>query len=110
MQGCPFAAIAFALVIKWLVSQMKHSGLYEKQFYMDDGLLCGTPEAMKWCLDLIEKLEPISGLKLKWVKMSVHAPNAASAQLCTELLPDNIEIFRGREDGFRLLRDANWIG
>ena len=69
---------------------MKYSGLYEKQFYMDDGLLCGTPEAMKWCLDLIEKLEPNSGLKLKWVKMSVHAPNAESAQLCSQLPPNDI--------------------
>ena len=57
---------------------------------MDDGLLCGTPEAMKWCLDLIEKLEPNSGLKLKWVKMSVHAPNAESAQLCSQLPPNDI--------------------
>ena len=39
MQGCPFASIAFALVVKWLVSQMTHSGLEEKQFFMDDGLL-----------------------------------------------------------------------
>ena len=27
MQGCPFASIAFTLVVKWLVSQMTHSGL-----------------------------------------------------------------------------------
>ena len=79
MQYFPVAAISFALVVKWLVSQMKHPGLYENQFYMDDGLLCGSPEAMRWCLDLIEKLEPISGLKFKWTKMSVHAPNAKNA-------------------------------
>ena len=30
MQGCPFASIAFALLIKWLVSQMTHSGLDKK--------------------------------------------------------------------------------
>ena len=28
MQGCPFAAIAFALVVKWLVSHVTHSGLH----------------------------------------------------------------------------------
>ena len=49
MQGCPFAAIAFALVVKWLITQMTHPGLDEKQFFMDDGLLWGTPEAVKWC-------------------------------------------------------------
>ena len=27
MQGCPFATIAFALVVKWLVSQLTHSEL-----------------------------------------------------------------------------------
>ena len=37
MQGCPFAAIAFSLVAKWLVSQLKHRGLEETQFFMDDG-------------------------------------------------------------------------
>ena len=38
MQGCPFASIAFALVVKWLVSQMKYSGLYKKQFYIQEFL------------------------------------------------------------------------
>ena len=50
---------------------------------------------MKWCLDLIENLEPISGLKLKWVKMSVHAPNSISAQLCRTLIPS----IKVNEDG-----------
>ena len=77
MQGCPFASVAFALLVKWLVAQMRHSGLDKTQFFMDDGLLYGTPEAMKWCLDLIEKLESTSGLKLKWKKMSVHALDSA---------------------------------
>ena len=104
MQGCPFASIAFALVVKWLVSQMTHSGLEEKQFFMDDGLLYGTPEAMKWCLELIEKLEPISGLKLKLTKMSVHAPDSASAQLCRELMPGNIEIIKDEEMNFIYLK------
>ena len=70
MQGCPFATIAFALVVKWLVSQMTHCELNKTQFYMDDGLLFGTPVALKWCLDLIDKLEHVSGLKLKLTKMS----------------------------------------
>ena len=48
MQGCSFAAIAFALVVRWLVSQMSHPGLEKKQFFMDDGLLFGTPEAIKF--------------------------------------------------------------
>ena len=55
MQGCPFASIAFALLVKWLVAQMTHSGLNKNQFFMDDGLRYGEPEAIKWCLDLIEK-------------------------------------------------------
>ena len=94
MQGCSFAAIAFALVVKWLVSQMNHPGLKRKQFFMDDGLLYGTPEAVKWSLDLIEKLEPISGLKLKWIKISVHAPNSESANMCRRILPGNIKVLR----------------
>ena len=30
MQGCTFASIAFALVVKWLVAQMNHTGLDRK--------------------------------------------------------------------------------
>ena len=104
MQGCSFAAIAFSLVVKWLVSQMNHPGLERKQFFMDDGLLYGTPEAIKCCLDLIEKLEPISGLKLKWMKMSIHAPNAESARLCRSLLPDVIEVIENEEMSFVYLK------
>ena len=103
MQGCPFTAIAF-LVVKWLVSQEPHTGLHEKQFFMDDGLLYGTPEAMKWCIDLIEELEPVSGLKLKWTKMSVHAPNSASAQSCRELLQTNVEVVENEQMNFVYLK------
>ena len=53
--------VIFALVVKWLVSQLTHRGLEEK-FYMDDGLLYGTPVAMKWALDLIGMLELVSGV------------------------------------------------
>ena len=87
MQGCPFATIAFSLVIKWLTVQLNHRELEGKQFFMDDGLLVGTPLAMKWSLDLIEKLENISGLKLKFTKMSAYAPTPSTARLCRELLP-----------------------
>ena len=76
MQGCPFASITFAVVVKWLVSQMNHPGLDRKQFWMDDGLLFGAPEALKWSLHLIEKQEPTSGLKLKLTKMDIHAPSS----------------------------------
>ena len=97
MQGCPFAAIAFALVVKWLVSQLTHRGLKRKQFYMDDGLLYGTPLAFKWTLELIGKLEPVSGLKLKYTKMDVYAPTAALALECRQLLPDNFDIHEDEE-------------
>ena len=97
MQGCSFASIAFALVIKWLVAQMKHPGMERKQFFMNDGLLYGTPEAMKWTVHLIQKLEPISGLKLKLIKMSVHAPNSVSAEVCRQLLPKNITVVEDEE-------------
>ena len=103
MQGCSFASIAFALVVKWLVSQMNHPGLSRKLFFMDDGLLYGTPEAVKWCFDLIERLEPIYGLKLKWLKMSVHAPNSASAKLCQNLL-HSIKVVEDRDMNFVYLK------
>ena len=87
---------------------MNHPGLARKQFFMDDGLLYGTPEAVKWCLDLIEKLEPISGLKLKWAKISVHAPNTVSAQLCRTLLP-RIKVIEDKEMNFVYLKSPKLL-
>ena len=43
MQGFSFDSIAFALVVKWLVSQMQHPGLSRKQFFMDDGFFLRNP-------------------------------------------------------------------
>ena len=74
---------------------------------MDDGLLYGTPKAIKSCLDLIEKLEPISGLKLKSLKMSVHAPNVTNAQLCRHLIP-KIEVIEDVEINFVSLRSYSF--
>ena len=71
---------------------------------MDDGMLFGSPEAVKWCLDLIEKLEPVSGLKLKWIKMSVLAPNAESANLCRHLLGSSIEVTENEMMNFVYLK------
>ena len=104
MQGCPLAAIAFSLVVKWLVAQMNHRGLKEKQFFMDDGLLYGTPVAMRWTLDLIEKLEPLSGLKLKHTKMSVHTPNAKLVEECRLLLPGSLAIHESEDMNFVYLK------
>lgn len=74
--------------------------IVQKRFYMDDGLLCGTPDSIKTWLNLIERLETTSGLKLKWVKMSVHAPDAASAEFCRQVLPDYINIIRDENMAF----------
>ena len=67
---------------------------------MDYGLLW---EGNKSCLDLIEKLEPIFGLKLKWLKISVHAPYATNAQLCRHLIP-KIEVIEDEEMNFVYLK------
>ena len=104
MQSCPFACIAFSLVVKWVVSQFGHRGLDEKLFFMDDGLLFGTPEALKWSLDLIEKLEHVSGLKLKLSKMSIHEPNEESAHQCKDLLGSRIEVTEDPQMNFVYLK------
>ena len=81
-----------------------HPGLGKKKFFMDDAFLFGTPRAIKLGLELIEKLEPISGLELKWTKMSVHAPNASSAKLCRELLPSEIQVIENENPNFVSLK------
>ena len=42
-------------------------------------------------------------MKLKWVKMSVHAPNPTSAKLCQNLLP-NIKVIEDSEMNFVYLK------
>ena len=74
---------------------------------MDDGLLYGTPAALKWCLDLIEKLGLIAVLKLKcakWAKMSVHAPNTGCAQVYTALLLQKEKVFENEDMNFVYLK------
>ena len=83
---------------------MTHRGLDERQFFMDDGLLYGTPLAIKWSLDLMKSLEPICGLKLKYVKMSVYAPTSTSARLCRELLPDELKVHEDENLNFVYLK------
>ena len=60
----------------------------------------GTPVAVKWSLDIIKKLEPIPGLKLKWIKMRVYAPTAESAVLCRQLLPSNLDVWEDERMNF----------
>ena len=71
---------------------------------MDDGLLYGTPVAMKWSLDMIRSLEPISGLKLKYVKMSAYAPDSATAQICRDLLPKQLVVHEHEDMNFVYLK------
>ena len=86
------------------MSQLTHSGLEEKLFFMDDGLLYGTPVAMKWTLELVQRLEQVSGLKLKFKKMSLYAPNAALARECRQLLSNNLEIHEDEDMNFVYLK------
>ena len=89
-QGCPLASTAFALVIKLFVDQLTHSGLSAKMFFHDDGFLRRTPEALAWAAEFFDKMKPISGLKMKWVKTECHAPGVEVARRCRSLLPKEV--------------------
>ena len=65
--------------------------------------------AIKWSLDMIKSLAPISGLKKKDVKMSVHAPDSATAQTCRDILPNELEIREDENMNFiYLLVNPDW--
>ena len=76
----------------------------KKMFFMDDGLLCGTPEALSWSMNLINKLEPRSGLFLKFSKMDAYAPSAQAADECRKLLPKEVKVHYDPEMNFTYLR------
>ena len=92
-QGCPLASLSFALVIKWLVEQLKHTELSQKIFFHDDGLLKGSPEALGWAAKFFDAMTPVSGLKMKWCKTVCHAPGMEVARRCSLVLPKEVQVF-----------------
>jgi hypothetical protein len=69
-QGDPCGPLLFSLAIQPLLLQLKSLGL-DVRFYLDDGILRGSPVALEKALEEINRFGSASGLTLNWDK-SVH--------------------------------------
>lgn len=59
-QGDPLGPLAFSLALQPITEQIKREAptLAFSCWYLDDGVICGPPEALRQALDIIEKEGP----------------------------------------------------
>ena len=91
-QGDPIGPLLFALGQQPLISSIQTTGTLSNSWYLDDGVIFGTPEALHKALDIIETLGPERGLCLSREKSAIWngTLDPTSPQPNTDLLPDDI--------------------
>jgi len=77
-QGCPLGPLGFALGIQSLVEQIQqHGGLVWSCWYLDDGILVGSPEKIQAALSYLEAQAAQLGLALNRRKCVLWGPGAS---------------------------------
>ncbi len=99
-QGDPLGPLGFALALHPIVERIKSEvpSLTLNSWYLDDGTLAGTPEALLSALKIVEEDGPSIGLHLNRNKSLLFIPPSVDASISP--LPADIPIAR---DGFTLL-------
>ena len=99
-QSDPLGPLGFALSLHPLVTKIKAQlpGLLINVWYLDDGVLCGSPEDLLAALRIIESDGPAQGLHLNRSKSLLHIPEGSLS--VSNPLPPEIPICR---EGFTLL-------
>ena len=73
-QGDPLGPLLFALALHRLVLELNTTdGLLHNNWYLDDGILCGTSRAIKSCLDTIISSASWSGLEINLRKCELFS-------------------------------------
>ncbi|XP_019859057.1 PREDICTED: uncharacterized protein LOC109587260, partial [Amphimedon queenslandica] len=99
-QGDPLGPLAFSILLLPLIERIKAEvpELLLHAWYLDDGILCGSPTALLKALDIIDEVGPSLGLSLNQSKCLIFAPPASLPSSVP--LPDNIPF---TSDGFVVL-------
>ena len=99
-QGDPLGPLGFALTLQPLIECIAREvpSLRINAWYLDDGTLCGPPDALAKALHIIERDGPARGLHLNRAKSCLFIP--VDADPSANLLPPEIPVVR---DGFTLL-------
>ena len=78
-QGCPMGPLGFALALQPIAESLQQTGgLVWSTWYLDDGLLVGSPEAIHHALIQLQTLGPTIGLSLNLQKCVLWGPGAKS--------------------------------
>ncbi len=99
-QGDPLGPLGFALTLQPIVERIKAEvqRLKINAWFLDDGTLCGPPDALAAALWIVELEGPTRGLNLNRAKSLLYI--AEDADPSNSPLPSDIPITRG---GFTLL-------
>jgi hypothetical protein len=86
-QGCPLGPVGFALAIHPTVERLqKVGGLVWNSWYLDDGLLVGTAEAVRTAFSMLSADLQSIGLRVNASKCEVWGPEAhLLAHACPEV-------------------------
>ena len=99
-QGDPLGPLLFALTLHPIVERI-HQEVRELRinvWYLDDGTLCGPPEALFQALKIVEEDGPAGGLRLNRAKSLLFIPDDVVSSC--DCLPPDVPITRS---GFCLL-------
>ena len=79
-QGDVCGTVLFAIALHKVVLKLQELGLNFQFWYLDDGILCGSVEAVGTAILLLKQELPPLQLDLNLQKCKVFAPNAHSVQ------------------------------
>ena len=98
-QGNPLGPLLFSLLLHPLVKQIAQDvpGLLLNGWYLDDGVLCGSPEDLCSALAIIEEAGSPLGLSLNRAKSLIFSPDPSVA------LPSSLSGIPVPSEGFVLL-------
>ena len=77
----------FAIALQPVVERLREVDLEVHLWYLDDGVLVGTIEAIKMALKLLKELLPVRGLELNVSKCKLFGPAASNPDLDFEGIP-----------------------
>ena len=89
-QGCPLGPVGFAVGIQDILVRLQtHGGLLWNVWYLDDGCLVGSPEAIVQAFSFLQKEFAALGLHLNTSKCKLWGPGAhlASADTAVPVVP-----------------------
>ena len=100
-QGCGFSNFCFCLVVWYIHRELKPCGLTIDEWFLDDGFMVGTAEAVNAAIRKIMDLAKTTGLHLKLGekgKCHVWCPSAEVYDSCSDSFADGVNVHPTMDD------------